>query len=38
MEPAISNLLAPVFDAWGIPESVSRPLAAVIGVSIATIF
>ncbi|NLP83851.1 HlyC/CorC family transporter [Microbacterium sp. CFH 90308] len=38
MEPAISNLLAPVFDVWGIPEGVSRPLAAVIGVSIATIF
>lgn len=38
MEPAISNLLAPVFDAWGIPEGVSRPLAAVVGVSIATIF
>lgn len=38
MEPAISNLLAPVFDAWGIPEGVSRPLAAVIGVSIATVF
>lgn len=38
MEPAISNLLAPVFDAWGIPEGVSRPLAAVIGVAIATIF
>ncbi|HKP07966.1 MAG TPA: hemolysin family protein [Microbacterium sp.] len=38
MEPAISNLLAPVFDAWGIPSGVSRPLAAIIGVSIATIF
>lgn len=38
MEPAISNLLAPVFDAWGIPEGVSRPLAAVIGVSVATVF
>jgi CBS domain containing-hemolysin-like protein len=38
MEPAISNLLAPVFDAWGVPEGVSRPLSAVIGVSIATIF
>lgn len=38
MEPAISNLLAPVFDAWGIPEGVSVPVAAVIGVSIATIF
>ena len=38
MEPAISNLLAPVFDAWGLSSAVSRPLAAVIGVSIATIF
>ena len=38
MEPAISNLLSPVFDAWGIPSGVSRPLAAIIGVSIATIF
>jgi CBS domain containing-hemolysin-like protein len=38
MEPAISNLLAPVFDAWGIPAGVSRPLAAIIGVSIATVF
>ena len=38
MEPAISNLLAPVFDAWGIPAGVARPLAAVIGVAIATVF
>ena len=38
MEPAISNLLAPVFDAWGWPETVSRPIAAIVGVSIATIF
>jgi CBS domain containing-hemolysin-like protein len=38
MEPAISSLLAPVFDGWGIPSSVSRPLAAIIGVAIATIF
>ncbi len=38
MEPAISNLLAPVFDAWGIPSGVARPLAAVIGVAIATVF
>jgi len=38
MEPAISNLLAPVFDAWGVPTSVSRPLAAIIGVAIATVF
>ena len=38
MEPAISNLLAPVFDAWGIPRGVSVPVAAIIGVAIATIF
>lgn len=38
MEPAISNLLAPVFDAWGVPPSISRPLAAIIGVAIATVF
>jgi len=38
MEPAISNLLAPVFDAWGVPASVARPLAAIIGVAIATVF
>jgi len=38
MEPAISNLLAPVFDAWELPATVSRPLASVIGVAIATVF
>lgn len=38
MEPAISNLLAPVFDAWNLPPTVSRPLASVIGVAIATVF
>ncbi|MFV0318970.1 MAG: hemolysin family protein [Microbacterium sp.] len=37
MEPAISTLLAPVFDVWGVPAAVSRTLAAVIGVAIATI-
>ncbi|MCR2793806.1 hemolysin family protein [Microbacterium sp. zg.Y625] len=38
MEPAISNLLAPVFGAWGWSEAVSRPVAAVVGMSIATVF
>ena len=38
MEPAISNLLNPVFTAWGWGESVSRPIAAVVGVSVATVF
>jgi CBS domain containing-hemolysin-like protein len=37
MEPALSSLLGPVFDAWGLPASVSRPIAAVVGVAIATI-
>ncbi|MBD7957172.1 HlyC/CorC family transporter [Microbacterium sp. Sa4CUA7] len=38
MEPAISNLLAPAFSAWGWSEAVSRPVSAVVGVSIATLF
>src|SRR5688572_13601204 len=38
MEPAISNLLRPVFTAWGLPAGLVSPLAVVIAVSIATIF
>ena len=38
MEPAISSLLRPVFLGWGWPEAVISPLAAIIGVAIATIF
>ncbi|MCH6231284.1 hemolysin family protein [Microbacterium sp. CFH 31415] len=38
MEPAISNLLRPVFEAWGLPEGLVSPLAVVIAVSVATIF
>ncbi|SFR99748.1 Hemolysin, contains CBS domains [Microbacterium sp. cf046] len=37
MEPAISNLLRPVFTAWGWPESIVSPLAAFIGITVATI-
>ncbi|MFT4230769.1 MAG: hemolysin family protein [Microbacterium sp.] len=37
MEPAISSLLAPVFTAWGMQASLSRPLAAVVGVAVATV-
>ncbi|GAA1689604.1 hemolysin family protein [Microbacterium sediminicola] len=37
MEPAISNLLRPVFAQWGWPDSVTTPTAAVIGVGIATV-
>lgn len=38
MEPAISSLLRPVFVAWGWPDAVISPLAAIIGVAIATVF
>jgi len=38
MEPAISSLLRPVFTGWGWPDAVISPLAAIIGVAIATIF
>ncbi len=37
MEPAISNLLRPVFQAWGLPEALIVSLAAVIGVGFATV-
>nr|BFF10744.1 hemolysin family protein [Microbacterium flavescens] len=38
MEPAISNLLRPVFTAWRSPEGLVSPLAVIIAVSVATIF
>jgi CBS domain containing-hemolysin-like protein len=38
MEPALSNLLSPVFTAWGIPASASRPIATVVAISVATVF
>jgi len=38
MEPALSNLLNPVFAAWGIPESAARPIATIVAISVATIF
>ncbi|GAB3604139.1 hemolysin family protein [Microbacterium aureliae] len=38
MEPAISNLLRPVFTTWGMPEGLVTPIAAVIGITVATIF
>ncbi|MBN9185924.1 MAG: HlyC/CorC family transporter [Microbacterium sp.] len=37
MEPAISNLLRPVFVAWGMPQGAVGPIAAIIGVAIATV-
>ncbi|CAN7216093.1 hemolysin family protein [Microbacterium sp. LjRoot45] len=38
MEPALSNLLNPVFTAWGIPESAARPIATIVAISVATVF
>ncbi len=38
MEPAISNLIAPVFQAWGMPDGVLEPVAAIVGIGIATVF
>ncbi len=38
MEPALSNLLNPVFTAWGIPAAAARPISTVIAMSVATIF
>ena len=37
MEPAISNLLRPVFTSWGGPRALVTPLAVFIAVTIATI-
>ena len=37
MEPAISDLLRPVFTAWGWPESVASPVAVIVAVTFATI-
>jgi len=38
MEPALSNLMSPLFAAWGVPEAAVRPISAVIAMSIATVF
>ncbi|MFS0867920.1 hemolysin family protein [Microbacterium sp. 179-B 1A2 NHS] len=38
MEPALSNLMSPVFTAWGVPDEASRPIATVIAMTIATVF
>jgi CBS domain containing-hemolysin-like protein len=37
MEPAISNLIRPLFEAWGMPAGAADLVAVIIGVSIATI-
>ena len=37
LEPAISNLLRPLFAAWGMPDAAATPTAVFLGVAIATI-
>lgn len=37
LEPAFSRLMAPLFDAGGIPPQVSEPIATVVAMAIATI-
>jgi CBS domain containing-hemolysin-like protein len=37
LEPAISNLLRPLFTAWGLPTGLVSPLAVFIAITIATI-
>ena len=37
MEPAISSLLGPVLTGWGMPAGVVTPVAAIVGVAIATV-
>lgn len=38
MEPALTNLISPLFQAWGLPSGAARPVATVIAIAIATIF
>lgn len=38
MEPALSNLLDPVFESWGVPEAASRPISTIVAMATATIF
>ncbi|RLK47700.1 hemolysin family protein [Microbacterium telephonicum] len=38
MEPAITNLLSPVFTAWGLSDAAARPIAVVVAITIATTF
>ena len=37
MEPAMSQLMAPLFTAWGVPASISQPVATVVAMFVATV-
>ncbi len=38
MEPALSNLMSPLFTAVGIPDEAARPISTVVAITIATVF
>lgn len=38
MEPALTNLLSPLFQAWGVPEAVGRTISTIVAIAIATTF
>ncbi len=38
MEPAITDLLSPVFTSWGLTDAAARPIATVVAITIATTF
>ncbi|MCT9818705.1 hemolysin family protein [Microbacterium sp. W1N] len=38
MEPAITNLLSPVFTAWGLSDAAARPISTVVAITVATTF
>ncbi len=38
MEPALTNLLSPVLQAWGVPDAAVRPISTLVAISLATMF
>ncbi len=38
MEPALSNLMSPLFTAWGVPDAAGRAISTIVAISIATMF
>lgn len=38
MEPALTNLLSPLFRAWNMPEAAGRAVATIVAIAIATAF
>ena len=38
MEPALTNLLSPVLQAWAVPDAAVRPISTLVAISLATMF